>query len=119
MCFVASIDNSANFLRVLVGNKCDKESEIPERIGAQFATNQQFDLFMETSALHLANVNKLFETIAEVLVERKLASLSGPTVDSHQSAEDNNPRPSLSIIGVANEKLAATKEWYHRFCCST
>lgn len=67
---------SSSVLRVLVGNKCDKEREIPEAIGQKFAENNGFDFFLETSALHLANVDRLFNEIAAILVERKLATMS-------------------------------------------
>lgn len=58
-------------LRVLVGNKCDKEREIPLHIAEQFAHNNHFDLFMETSALQAENVEKLFYEIAEILVQKR------------------------------------------------
>lgn len=58
-------------LKVLVGNKCDKEREIPLRIAEQYAHNNGFDFFMETSALQADNVENLFYKIAEILVERR------------------------------------------------
>lgn len=69
---VNSTSGSSNrsLLKVLVGNKCDKEREVPRSIAASFADNHSFDLFMETSALEADNVEKLFQEIASVLVER-------------------------------------------------
>lgn len=58
-------------LRVLVGNKSDKEREIPYSIGEKFANLNKFDLFMETSALSNESVDKLFLDIAEVLALRR------------------------------------------------
>lgn len=58
-------------LRVLVGNKCDKEREVPYSIGEKFADINKFDLFMETSALNGDSVDKLFYDIAEVLAIRR------------------------------------------------
>ena len=58
-------------LRVLVGNKCDKEREIPYAIGEKFANLHKFDLFMETSALNNESVDKLFYDIAEILALRR------------------------------------------------
>ena len=65
-----SSGNGRNVLKVLVGNKCDKDREVPLHIAEQFAHNNNFDLFMETSALEAENVEKLFREIAEVLVSR-------------------------------------------------
>ena len=88
LCFYSStiasatgtIANSTNpVLRVLVGNKCDKEREIPHSVGQHFADSNQFDLFLETSALALENVDRLFVEIATILVERKLASQNAGT----------------------------------------
>lgn len=58
-------------LRVLVGNKSDKEREIPFSIGEKFANLNKFDLFMETSALNNESVDKLFLDIAEILALRR------------------------------------------------
>lgn len=71
-------------LRVLVGNKCDKEREIPLSIGEKFANLNKFDLFMETSALNNESVDKLFYDIAEILSikrqnEPKLANKNDPS----------------------------------------
>lgn len=106
--------SSSSVLRVLVGNKCDKEREIPEAIGQKFADNNGFDFFLETSALHLANVDRLFSEIANILVERKLATMSKETgsgkglslkalLDADQEEERDGPN-------FAKKKLLA--------CCS-
>lgn len=65
-------------MKVLVGNKCDKDREVPEHIAEQFAENNNFNLFMETSALQAENVERLFYEIAETLVERSLANQNNP-----------------------------------------
>ncbi|CDW60511.1 Ras protein Rab 30 [Trichuris trichiura] len=68
--WITEIDQYANqkVLRILAGNKCDKEEEreIPERVGAEFAERNGFDYFLETSALRSTNVEQLF---AEVTVQ--------------------------------------------------
>lgn len=87
------MDGSTNVLRVLVGNKCDKESEVPSHVGEQFAQNHNFDLFMETSALQLANVDQLFQDIGERLVERRLETLklqSSTLAQRHHMTSNNN-----------------------------
>lgn len=58
-------------LRVLVGNKCDKEREVPYSIGEKFVQINRFDLFMETSALNNESVDKLFNDIAEMLTIKR------------------------------------------------
>lgn len=58
-------------LRVLVGNKCDKEREVPQSIGEKFAEINEFDMFMETSAFNNESVDKLFYDIAEILALRR------------------------------------------------
>lgn len=62
--------NGRNVLKALVGNKCDKDREVPLHIAEQFAHNNNFDIFMETSALEAENVEKLFREIAKILVTR-------------------------------------------------
>lgn len=58
-------------LRVLVGNKSDKEREVPYSIGEKFADINKFDLFMETSALNNDSVDRLFHDIADILASRR------------------------------------------------
>lgn len=58
-------------LRVLVGNKCDKEREVPYSIGEKFFEINKFDLFMETSALDNESVDRLFLDISEMLVAKR------------------------------------------------
>lgn len=50
----------------ILGNKVDKddEREIPERIGKNFAEGNDFDFFLETSALNATNVDILFQEVA-------------------------------------------------------
>lgn len=99
-------NNSNRILRVLVGNKSDKEREIPEIIGMQFAERNGFELFRETSALHLDNVDKLFNDIATILVDRKLATMNNKPTSSniikynhHYSTDsDNRSNGALSLI---------------------
>ena len=61
-------------VRVLVGNKCDKDREVPRHVAEHFAESANFDLFMETSALEAANVENLFKDIAEILVEKAMSN---------------------------------------------
>ncbi|CAG2117902.1 unnamed protein product, partial [Medioppia subpectinata] len=85
----ATGNGNRSVLKVLVGNKCDKDREIPEHIAEQFAVSNEFDLFMETSALQADNVEKLFYEIADVCVQRR------------QLAGSNGGHESGSAAGVA------------------
>ncbi|RWS15991.1 ras-related protein Rab-30-like protein 2 [Dinothrombium tinctorium] len=83
-----SSGSNRNVFKVLVGNKCDKEREVPEYIAANFADNHNFDLFMETSALESENVERLFHEIAENLVLRSESEKSN-TVTRAQNYDVN------------------------------
>lgn len=84
-------------LRVLVGNKCDKEREVPYSIGEKFANINKFDMFMETSALNGESVDKLFYDIAEILAIRRRDE---PTSIAHSINvnQTGGPNPSRSFI---------------------
>lgn len=57
-------------LKILVGNKTDREDrEIPMAIGEEFA-KQQGMYFLETSAKEADNVERLFYEIAAELIEQ-------------------------------------------------
>lgn len=84
-------------LRVLVGNKCDKEREVPFAIGEKFADLHKFDLFMETSALNNESVDRLFYDIAEILaMRRKDEPMTGIHAHTSNTSQNNqsatNPR---------------------------
>ena len=89
---------------MLVGNKCDKEREIPLHIAEQFAVNNEFDLFMETSALQADNVEKLFYEIADILVQKRQAANGGTHGEassiSNQLADDSNQKSQSSCLGA-------------------
>lgn len=95
-------------LRVLVGNKSDKEREIPYAIGEKFANMHKFDLFMETSALNNESVDKLFYDIAEILaLRRKDEPSSQPNnTDQHRSdqgaSSSSNTQVTLGIVESIN-----------------
>lgn len=77
-------------LRVLVGNKCDKEREVPYSIGEKFADVNKFDLFMETSAWTNESVDKLFLDIAEILaLKRKDDPINTAQVTTSQPERSN------------------------------
>lgn len=85
--------SSKHVLKVLVGNKCDKERDIPVHIAESYAKNNGFDIFMETSALEAENVEKLFYDIAEQLVhqsESESGISTGQASGSHTLNEDND-----------------------------
>lgn len=84
----------------MVGNKCDKDREIPLYIAEQFAHSNNFDLFMETSALEAENVEKLFREIAEILVTRNL-EMNGSSVSRNttQASFDNTNQGSSPCSG--------------------
>lgn len=57
-------------LKILVGNKTDRDDrEIPMAIGEEFA-KQQGMYFLETSAKEADNVERLFYEIAAELIEQ-------------------------------------------------
>lgn len=91
-------------LRVLVGNKCDKEREVPYAIGEKFADLHKFDLFMETSALNNESVDKLFYDIAEILALRRkdepMTSLK-PAVN-YQPSNGGLSNDTLGIVDSIN-----------------
>ena len=68
-----------------MGNKCDKEREIPLHIAEQFAVNNEFDLFMETSALQADNVEKLFYEIADILVQKRQSSNGNTSLNNNHT----------------------------------
>lgn len=88
-------------LRVLVGNKCDKEREVPYSIGEKFADVNKFDVFMETSALDNESVDKLFYDIAEILAQKKKDE---PTnlVHTISSQSDGTTTNRLGIVDSIN-----------------
>lgn len=56
-------------LRILVGNKIDREDrEIPTHVGEDFAARHNM-YFLETSAKEAENVERLFMQIAEDLMK--------------------------------------------------
>lgn len=61
---------SSKVLRILVGNKIDREDrEIPTHVGEDFAARHNM-YFLETSAKEAENVERLFMQIAEDLMEQ-------------------------------------------------
>lgn len=60
---------SSKVLRVLVGNKIDREDrEIPTHVGEEFSERHNM-YFLETSAKESDNVERLFMQIAEDLMK--------------------------------------------------
>lgn len=110
--------SGSDVLRVLVGNKCDKEREVPYSIGEKFADMNKFDLFMETSALNNESVDKLFHDIAEMLAIKKKDDLKNQTrqdqilnVNSINSTSDHNSAtsPVSGIIESINSLNVGTR----------
>lgn len=89
-------------LRVLVGNKSDKEREIPYSIGEKFADINKFDMFMETSALNNESVDKLFNDIAEVLAIKRKDEPKNLTSQGGQGQSDRNQTNRLGLIDSLN-----------------
>ncbi|OTF84215.1 hypothetical protein BLA29_013451, partial [Euroglyphus maynei] len=96
-----SLDGGTHVLQVLVGNKCDKESEIPVKVGEQFAQNHNFDMFMETSALQLDN------DIAQRLVERKLLTMP-PMNNTNTNNSDNKMNGNHNHTMTTNTSITET-----------
>lgn len=99
-------------LRVLVGNKCDKEREVPYSIGEKFADVNKFDLFMETSALNNESVDKLFYDIAEILAIKKRDE---PTNVAH-SVTDQPERSASGRLGIVDSLNALNLTARARSC---
>lgn len=82
-------------LRVLVGNKSDKEREVPYSIGEKFLQINKLDLFVETSALELDSVDKLFNDVANMLVAKRRddpTNDSKPSMNLDQPSRESQPR---------------------------
>lgn len=89
-------------LRVLVGNKCDKEREVPHAIGQKFATVNKFDLFMETSALNNESVDKLFYDIAEILAIRRRDEPANVSFTNQAQPEKLTSSGGLGLVDSIN-----------------
>ena len=97
----------------LIGNKSDLEQnrEVTQQMGEQMKTEQNFDLFMETSAKTGFNAEKVFIEAAKVLYQdylsykerssRTSSMLSIPLSYSGNKNEVNLPKP---IIKKENKK---------------
>lgn len=94
---------SPKVLRVLVGNKTDREDrEIPTVVGEEFSrANNMY--FVETSAKECENVDKLFHEIARDLIQTARSN-DGQVSESHQ--------PTL----LENNK---GQTWIDSHCCRT
>lgn len=92
-------------LRVLVGNKSDKEREVPYSIGEKFANINKFDLFMETSALNNESVDKLFYDIAEILALRRRDEPSNSSSSGPSSFKCNSQTDKISQANRTNHGL--------------
>lgn len=110
-------------LRVLVGNKSDKEREIPYSIGEKFADINKFDLFMETSALNNESVEKLFYDIAEILSLKRRDEQNNQTNShyhgntSQQQQSDNNQSTRLTNgLGIVDSLNALNIQARARSC---
>jgi Ras-related protein Rab-30 len=88
---------NAKVLRVLVGNKTDREDrEIPTYVGEDFAQRNNM-YFMETSAKEADNVEKLFMEIAHALIEQaKVREPMSSYPESPGAALNLNNRPQPS-----------------------
>lgn len=78
---------SKGLVKVLVGNKCDKDRDVPRHIAESFADAAHFDLFMETSALDADNVENLFKQIAEILVTKALNSHANNASNANHTSD--------------------------------
>ncbi|OXA38094.1 ras-related protein Rab-30 [Folsomia candida] len=105
--WLREIEEYANtkVLRVLVGNKTDREDrEIPTYVGEDFAQRNNM-YFMETSAKEADNVEKLFMEIAHALIEQakvrepvsEYKGGAGPAI--HVNSSRNNSASSESCCG--------------------
>lgn len=112
-------NKSSSVLKVLVGNKCDKEREIPSGIASKFASANNFDMFVETSALDNESVDKLFVDIANCLAKRRklddLASNNDKQSTKGMSNDDNdNKQERISGSDLSSVKAAIASR--AKFC---
>lgn len=103
-------------LRVLVGNKSDKEREVPRSIGEKFANVNKFDLFLETSALNNEGVEKLFYDIAEILVIRKKSEPATITSINTSEGNESSTRHGSTRSGVIDLLESANIKARARSC---
>lgn len=85
-------------LRVLVGNKSDKEREVPYSIGEKFADINKFDLFMETSALNNDSVDRLFHDIADILASRRKDEPKNNQTQATENSGDGSQTNRLGLV---------------------
>lgn len=97
-------------LRVLVGNKCDKEREIPYSIGEKFATINKFDLFMETSALNNESVDRLFHDIAEILALRRQNEQTSLNDSNSNNYNSTNNTAQINTISGQSDRFRGNNE---------
>ncbi|ODN03835.1 Ras-related protein Rab-30 [Orchesella cincta] len=98
---------NAKVLRVLVGNKTDREDrEIPTYVGEDFAQRNNM-YFMETSAKEADNVEKLFMEIAHALIEQAKAREPVPEYKGNpgQSVTLNHRTPSTTSDSCCSRLL--------------
>jgi len=100
-------------LRVLVGNKSDKEREIPYSIGEKFADVNKFDFFIETSALNNESVDKLFYDIAEILA---LKRRNEPALSAAQTITSQPIGSSSNSLGFVDQLNALNLSTRARSC---
>lgn len=103
-------------LRVLVGNKNDKEREVPLSIGQKFADLNKFDMFMETSALNNDSVDKLFNDIAEILALRRRDETSAAATATEQTLTRQTDRSSANGLGLVDSINALNLSARARSC---
>lgn len=103
-------------LRVLVGNKCDKEREVPYSIGEKFSQLNKFDLFMETSALNNESVDKLFYDIAEILAIKKQEEPASNSMIGQPIDRPPNMASTSSGLGIVDSINALNLTTRARTC---
>uniref|UniRef100_A0A7E4UL55 Ras-related protein Rab-30 n=1 Tax=Panagrellus redivivus TaxID=6233 RepID=A0A7E4UL55_PANRE len=109
--WLSEIEQYANrkVLKIIVGNKVDKddEREVPERVGKAFATGNNFDYFLETSALDATNVENLFHEVAMRLTEAM--KLNDQRFHTY-NIDANRAQDNISLIDRAQQQV--------RNCCN-
>ncbi|XP_046637323.1 ras-related protein Rab-30-like isoform X1 [Daphnia pulicaria] len=104
---------SPKVLRVLVGNKVDRDDrEIPPAVGEAFSRMNNM-YFIETSAKDCSNVDKLFQEIARELIQTMRNQRQETSQDANSNDGPIGQQETTHLDG------ASEKSWSESNCCKS